>query len=581
MSMFDDEFDAPPPSGPAQPAAGYRPMGSGDDWRNNNNAGAGGAGGVPVVSAAPSRPPPNMNEWAAPGSNVPVVSASPSGPPPAPAQPQQQQYASQEEADIAEAIRRSQLADGGANEPPMPNAYGGGGGGGGSSSGGGGGAAGFGSGSGRSSGGGLRSGMPQWVDDEAVSHCFTCNREFDFFNRKHHCRYCGQIFCGDCSPDKKLLPVEFGMNEPQRVCNPCRAELDPMQPQLKAQLANSLKENELAPGEYTGELRRYMNAPVKWDLGAEVRKSAYTLKNQITPNLWAQHASMNESVFGETNSPELNFKREVFRNAAGLAIITTCTAGFIGSVRVGSGLVIRRIGAGWSAPCAVGTAGGGVGLVAGAEVTDNIIVLNSQDAVNTFITNGNIAIGGEASASVGPWGRTIKGDLRASLAAMAPTVSYSHSRGIYGGISLEGSYLGVRDAVNRNFYGEGVTSEQILMGDVEAPPAAQPLYDALKELYDSFEIHDFNDTAPPGAGAGVGASDAYAQYQTHDIPGGAAPSSRASAPPPRNDFTGDGFGGGGEFDAPPPGGSSSYTAGAGGDPFVTRGGDTGNGEVVI
>ena len=73
-----------------------------------------------------------------------------------------------------------------------------------------------------------------------------------------------------------------------------------------------------------------------------------------------------------------------------------------------TGLVIRRIGGGWSAPCAVGTAGGGVGLVAGAEVTDNIIVLNTVDAVNTFITNGNIAIGGEISAAIGPWGRTAK-----------------------------------------------------------------------------------------------------------------------------------------------------------------------------
>ena len=129
--------------------------------------------------------------------------------------------------------------------------------------------------------------------------------------------------------------------------------------------------------------------------------------------------------------------------------------------------------------------------------------------------------------AVGPWGRTIKGDLRANMAGMAPTVSYSHSRGIFGGmiyiktpaanpsiyrytlslvihsepvdffleryhttslprpsgISLEGSYLGVRDTVNCNFYGEGITSEQILMGEVEAPPAAQPLYDALSELY--------------------------------------------------------------------------------------------------
>lgn len=53
------------------------------------------------------------------------------------------------------------------------------------------------------------------------------------------------------------------------------------------------------------------------------------------------------------NEIEYGLQKEVFKNACGLAIITTVTAGFLGSVRVGSGLVIHKLGDGWSAPCAV------------------------------------------------------------------------------------------------------------------------------------------------------------------------------------------------------------------------------------
>ena len=61
----------------------------------------------------------------------------------------------------------------------------------------------------------------KWELDEDVSNCRNCNDEFDILNRRHHCRYCGKIFCNKCSDNKIQLPPEFNKIKPQRVCIGC------------------------------------------------------------------------------------------------------------------------------------------------------------------------------------------------------------------------------------------------------------------------------------------------------------------------------------------------------------------------
>eukprot|EP00808_Paulinella_micropora_P007841 g11508.t1 len=81
-----------------------------------------------------------------------------------------------------------------------------------------------------------------WEDDEHVTHCKTCNKSFGLINRKHHCRNCGSIFCGDCTKNRTTIK-EKNYKEPVRVCGRCFFTLtkDPyrqMSPnlQLKAQI---------------------------------------------------------------------------------------------------------------------------------------------------------------------------------------------------------------------------------------------------------------------------------------------------------------------------------------------------------
>ena len=63
-----------------------------------------------------------------------------------------------------------------------------------------------------------------WASDEAVNSCSACGVEFSVFNRKHHCRACGKIFCGVCSCHRMKIPGQV-VKDLQRVCNNCAENL--------------------------------------------------------------------------------------------------------------------------------------------------------------------------------------------------------------------------------------------------------------------------------------------------------------------------------------------------------------------
>ncbi len=64
--------------------------------------------------------------------------------------------------------------------------------------------------------------MGLWQPDEAMEQCTRCKTEFGFFNRRHHCRKCGRIFCGDCSAKTRVVGSYPGT---VRVCDSCAENL--------------------------------------------------------------------------------------------------------------------------------------------------------------------------------------------------------------------------------------------------------------------------------------------------------------------------------------------------------------------
>ena len=155
--------------------------------------------------------------------------------------------------------------------------------------------------------------------------------------------------------------------------------------------------------------------------------------------------------------------------------------GFIFTGRMGTGLVVARLPDGrWSAPSAIGPAGVGWGPQIGGEIMDFVIILNTQRAVKAFCASDQVNLGAELGISLGPVGRVASGVLEANDSMdVVPCYSYSHSKSLYAGISLEGSVILSRPNINHSFYGKAVPVPDLLRG-VEPPPiAAATLYNAI------------------------------------------------------------------------------------------------------
>jgi len=144
--------------------------------------------------------------------------------------------------------------------------------------------------------------------------------------------------------------------------------------------------------------------------------------------------------------PEHQVPRAVLRNARGLAIMRVVKVGFVFSGKGGDGVVIARTGNGWSGPSFIGTGGAGWGLQIGGQVTDFVFVLNNRDAIRAFSRGGNVTLGGDVSAAAGPVGR----DVQANVTPKAAVYTYSLSKGLFAGVSLEGAVIATEKGKNEH-----------------------------------------------------------------------------------------------------------------------------------
>lgn len=155
-------------------------------------------------------------------------------------------------------------------------------------------------------------------------------------------------------------------------------------------------------------------------------------------------------------------------------------AGFLGSGRFGSGLVVARLGdRRWSAPSAIGTAGAGLGGQIGFELTDFVFILNDYAAVKTFAQQGSISLGGNVSIAAGPVGRNAEAAGAASLKSVSGIFAYSKTKGLFAGVSLEGSVIIERRDANEKLYNRRIKAAEILQGGIPVPPAADSLMSVL------------------------------------------------------------------------------------------------------
>jgi SH3 domain-containing YSC84-like protein 1 len=131
----------------------------------------------------------------------------------------------------------------------------------------------------------------------------------------------------------------------------------------------------------------------------------------------------------------------------------------------------------WGAPTMMALEGGSFGFQIGGEATDFVLLVMNERGARGILAS-KVKLGGDASVAAGPVGRNTSADTDATL--RAEILSYSRARGLFAGVSLEGSTIRPDNGDNRRVYGKKIPAKDIVLsGTVVVPPAAEGLISAL------------------------------------------------------------------------------------------------------
>jgi lipid-binding SYLF domain-containing protein len=170
--------------------------------------------------------------------------------------------------------------------------------------------------------------------------------------------------------------------------------------------------------------------------------------------------------------PDVRLPDTLLAHAYGIAVIPDVTkVAFIFGGRHGNGVLVVRdkLNAPWSNPSFISLTGGSWGFQAGAQSSDIILVFTTKTGIEG-ITGGKLTLGADASVATGPVGR--QGSAATDIGFNAEIYSYARTRGLFGGIALDGSVISIDRQANAALYRKsGVTASEIFAGQAPAPPA--------------------------------------------------------------------------------------------------------------
>jgi len=176
------------------------------------------------------------------------------------------------------------------------------------------------------------------------------------------------------------------------------------------------------------------------------------------------------------NIPD-NIPQNVLNKADCVVVLpSVLKAAFIVGGSYGRGVMTCRSGphftGHWGAPTMMALEGGSVGLQIGGQATDFVLLLMSPRSAHAILTS-KVKLGGDASAAAGPVGRNASAETDVTM--RAEILSYSRARGLFAGVSLEGSTLRADSDANKNLYGKDLTAQQIVFQHAVAPPPSASL----------------------------------------------------------------------------------------------------------
>jgi lipid-binding SYLF domain-containing protein len=179
-------------------------------------------------------------------------------------------------------------------------------------------------------------------------------------------------------------------------------------------------------------------------------------------------------VFQEImRTPDKGIPRDLLEKAKCVAIIPgEEKLAFIFGGNYGRGLVTCRTGNGWSAPMFLAVGGGSVGFQIGGSFTDVVMLFMNDHALQSLLSD-KFRIGGDVTVAAGPVGRQAAADTDVKF--NAEILSYSRSKGVFAGASVDGAVVQADHSGDKAMYGHDVTHHEILHGGVAVPEPAERL----------------------------------------------------------------------------------------------------------
>jgi lipid-binding SYLF domain-containing protein len=183
-------------------------------------------------------------------------------------------------------------------------------------------------------------------------------------------------------------------------------------------------------------------------------------------------------VFREImNTPDQGIPQDLLESAKCIAIIPgDVKFAFIFGGSYGRGLATCRTGQGWSAPMFVAIDGGSVGYQIGGSSTDIVMLFMNDHALQSLLSD-KFKLGADASVAAGPVGRSAAAGTDLKLGA--EILSYSRSKGVFIGVSLDGAVMQADKSGDKAMYGHDVDRHEILDGRIAVPASARVLVHEL------------------------------------------------------------------------------------------------------
>jgi lipid-binding SYLF domain-containing protein len=184
-----------------------------------------------------------------------------------------------------------------------------------------------------------------------------------------------------------------------------------------------------------------------------------------------------------TTMPE-GLSRELLDRAYCVAVIPSVKKFAIGvGARWGKGAAVCRTDEGrgsWGAPLMISTGGGGLGLQIGGQAIDLLLVVMNKRGMERLLGS-KFTLGGDVAVAAGPKGRA--SEAATDISMRAEILAYARSRGLFAGLSIDGTVVNRDDGANRKLYGRKLDPRELLLDPkAKLPEAGRPLVELLREL---------------------------------------------------------------------------------------------------